>query len=342
MRVLSVDAVHPDARAISEAADVLRSGRVVVFPTETVYGLGALALDPEAVKRVYAVKGRPPTHPLIVHVLDEDAAKKHAAEWPALAEALARAFWPGPLTLVVPKGKDLPLAVTGGGDAVALRVPSHAVARALLAAVGEAIVAPSANQYQSLSPTRAEHVVAQLEGQELLILDGGPCPSGIESTVVDVRGAEPRVLRPGALTIEALRAVVPSLQFTRSAIKDDRAVRAAPGQGTRHYAPKAALVLARDRRAALALATERVAAGESIALVLFGESRRRDEPDPGTAIHVLPRTPAGAGAALYALLYELDAKNAARIVVEEPPNEPGWEAVADRLRRAAALPGEIL
>jgi L-threonylcarbamoyladenylate synthase len=334
VRVL--DAEHPHAHVIAEAVAALRAGRLVVFPTETVYGLGARALDADAVERVYEVKGRPRSHPLIVHVLDEAAARFHAAEWPPLAEALARAFWPGPLTLVVPKADFVPTAITGGGSAVALRVPSHPVARALLGAVGEhdGIVAPSANRYQSISPTRAEHVTASLEGHDLLVLDAGPCPSGIESTVVDVRGSEPRVLRPGALTIQALRAVVPSLQFAHTELAGDEP-RASPGLGTRHYAPSTTLELAADRASTLSRATELVRSGQRIGVILFRESLRRTESDPGSPLHVLPGDPVAAGAALYALLYELDRQKYDRIVVEPPPREPGWEAIGDRLHRAA-------
>ncbi|HSQ64846.1 MAG TPA: L-threonylcarbamoyladenylate synthase [Polyangiaceae bacterium] len=334
MRVLSVDAQQPDRRAIAEAAAAIRAGKLVVFPTETVYGLGARAADPNAVKRIFEVKGRPPRHPLIVHVLGEAQAQSLASRWPPLAADLAKAFWPGPLTLVVPKGPSVPPEATGGGDTVALRAPSHPVARALIAEVGEPIVAPSANRYQSLSPTRAEHVLAAFGDQDLLILDGGPCPSGIESTVVDACGEEPRVLRPGALSLEALRAVVPSLAFVPMTAGPDSA-RTSPGMDARHYAPRTPLVLAKDRAAALDRARALVASGESIAVVLIGDPLLAREPDPGAPIHVLPGSPESAGAALYALLYELDEEKLARVVVQAPPAEPGWEAVADRLRRAA-------
>jgi L-threonylcarbamoyladenylate synthase len=336
VRVLSVDAQQPDRRAIAEAAAAIRAGRLVVFPTETVYGLGARAADPKAVKRIFEVKGRPPRHPLIVHVLGEAQARALASQWPTLAADLARAFWPGPLTLVVPKGANVPPEATGGGDTVALRAPSHPVARALIAEVGEPIVAPSANRYQSLSPTRAEHVLAAFGDQDLLILDGGPCPSGIESTVVDVRGEEPRVLRPGALSLEALRAVVPSLAFVPMASAGPDSVRPSPGMDTRHYAPRTPLVLARDRAAALERARALAAAGESVAVVLIGEPLLAREQDPGAPIHVVPGNAESAGAALYALLYELDEEALAKVVVQAPPAEPGWEAVADRLRRAAS------
>ncbi len=321
---------------IADAARELRAGRIVVFPTETVYGLGALAMDRDAVKRVFEAKGRPATHPLIVHVLGEAEARGYAEEWPSLASELARAFWPGPLTLVVKKAPSVPAEVTGGSPGVALRAPSHPVARALLAALGsDAIVAPSANRYQSISPTRAEHVVASLgKDRDLLVLDAGACPSGIESTVVDVREGEPRVLRPGALSIEALRAVAPSLQYARIEAPE-AAERASPGQDARHYAPATPLVVAGDRASALSRAGELGARGERVAVVLFGETRRNGEPDPRAPIHVLPASPEDAGAALYALLHELDREKYALILVEPPPDAPGWEAIVDRLQRAS-------
>jgi len=336
VRVLAVSAKAPDARAIAEAASALRAGRIVVFATETVYGLGALASKRDAIKRVFEVKGRPPTHPLIVHVRDQSDAIRYALEWPKLARELANAFWPGPLTLVVPKSERVPSEVTGGGPAVALRAPSHPVARALLEAVGEAIVAPSANRYQSISPTRAEHVLTSLGGfatPDLLVLDAGPCPSGIESTVVDVREGSARVLRPGALSIPALRAVAPSLQFAHVEIADADA-RVSPGQGAKHYAPTTPLVLAKDRNDALASARDLEERGERTAVILFEEPIRREEREHG-AVHVLPRGAEAAGAALYALLYELDRQKYARIFVEPPPSASGWEAIADRIRRAA-------
>jgi L-threonylcarbamoyladenylate synthase len=337
VRVLAVDAQHPDARDIAEAAAALRAGKLVVFPTETVYGLGARALDTAAVRRIFEVKQRPKAHPLIVHVLTADDARGFARTWPALADELGGAFWPGPLTLVVDKAEFVPAEVTGGSDAVALRVPSHPVARALLAAVGdhEAVVAPSANRYQSISPTRAEHVIASLEGQDLLILDAGPCPSGIESTVVDVRDKEPRILRPGALTLPALRAVAPSMHLEKLAI-DETAVRPSPGMSPRHYAPRTPLELAGSRKAALERLGALVAAGERVSGVLFRDPLRSTESDPGAPLHVLPGEVGAAGAALYALLYDLDKQKYARIIVEPPPSEPGWEAIADRLGRAAA------
>ncbi len=329
MRVVPVHAERPEPSVIQRAAAALRRGALVAFPTETVYGLGARALDRDAVRRVFAAKGRPNAHPLIVHVLGEDQAKSWAAEWTPLASELASAFWPGPLTLVVAKSAIVPPEVTGGSPAVALRAPSHPVARALLEALGEPVVAPSANRYQSLSPTRAEHVAASLAGEDVLVLDAGACPSGIESTVVDVRTDPPRVLRPGALSLEALRAVAKNVQFAHIEV-DESTPRESPGQAARHYAPRTPLVLA-ARAEALARARE-----PGVAAVFFGAPPAQAPERVLASARVLPREPAAAGAALYGLLHDLDREGHALVVVESPPDEAGWEAVADRLRRAAA------
>ena len=252
-RVIVVDPCDSGAAALAayaESARVLRAGGLVAFPTETVYGLGARAFDERALARIFEAKGRPVHHPLIVHVEDEDQARTLAATWPEHAARLARAFWPGPLTLVVDRADAVPASVAGGAASVALRAPAHAVARGLLAALGEPIAAPSANRYQGLSPTIVAHVIKELGERVDLVLDGGPCEAGIESTVVDVRSASPRVLRPGALGLAELRAVVPDLRLRGgSAGSGER--RASPGMDERHYAPRARLVLAPNRAQAL-------------------------------------------------------------------------------------------
>ena len=321
MRVVRVDSHAPEASAIEAAARELARGQLVAFPTETVYGLGARASDAAAVAKIFAAKGRPASHPLIAHVLGEHDARALARAWPERASALAAAFWPGPLTLVVSRAAHVADAITAGGDSVALRAPSHPVARALLAALGEPIVAPSANRYQSLSPTRAEHVVSQFEGAEWLLIDAGPCAAGIESTVVDVRPPVARVLRPGSVTLEALRAVLGAVDFAPGQVIASGAI-ASPGMDARHYSPRARLEVATSRAAAIA----RAEAGA--ALVLFGEGGPVDA-------HRLPADPHDAGSALYALLHALDAAAVATIVVEPPPARPGWEAVSDRLARAS-------
>src|SRR5258708_4362657 len=210
-RVIPVQRSAPDPAVMREAAEILRRGGLVAFPTETVYGLGARALDVRALARVYEAKRRPPHHPLIAHVAGAAQARALASRWPERADRLAAAFWPGPLTLVVDRAPHVPAALSGGAPSVAVRAPAHPVARALLAALGEAVAAPSAHVYQGLSPTLASHVVKQLGDAVDLILDGGPRDAGLQATVVDLRGAVPLVLRPGALDLARLRELAPDV-----------------------------------------------------------------------------------------------------------------------------------
>lgn len=312
--------VRADAQAIADAARRLRSGGLVAFPTETVYGLAAVISDEGAIVRVFEAKGRPPTHPLIAHVLDVAAARDLSSNWTPLAESLASAFWPGPLTLVVDKAAHVSPLVTGGADSVAIRAPSHRVARALISAVGAPLVAPSANRYQTLSPTRAEHVVMSLGDSDVLVLDGGACTGGIESTVVDARGDHIVILRLGGVSPDQLRAIDPQLTQASLTISSD-ARRRSPGMDDRHYAPRARLVILPTRAEAVARALETGAA-----LVTFGEV---------TGAISLSDDPASASHDLYATLHAIDASGATEIVVEAPPQTPGWEAISDRLTRAS-------
>jgi L-threonylcarbamoyladenylate synthase len=319
---------------IAEAALVLRGGGLVAFPTETVYGLGGRALDAGALARIFAAKGRPSAHPVIAHVLDEAGAESLAAGWNATASRLARAFWPGPLTLVVPRARHVPPAIGGGTDSIGIRVPAHPVARALLAALGEAIAAPSANRYQALSPTRAAHVRASLGDAVDLLLDGGACDRGIESTVVDVRGEAPRVLRPGSIDLAALAAVAPGVSYASRAAPPTDEARPSPGMDARHYAPRAPLCIAPSRAAALAWAGEQAAGGRAVGLLVRGLA-----PAPGPEsvfVRALPDEAAGYARELYAALHELDGLPVDSIVVEAVPEQEGWRAVADRLTRASA------
>src|SRR2546428_5193211 len=247
--VVAVDPVHPEAAKIERAAALIRAGEVVVFPTETVYGLGADALQPRAVERIFAAKGRPLSDPLIVHIADEDALRELAATLPGHVKELVRAFWPGPLTLIVPRSQRVPLLVTAGLETVAVRMPHHAVALALIRAAGSPIAAPSANRFMHVSPTTAQHVFADLNGRVPLILDSGPCEVGVESTVLDLCAAVPTILRPGGVSLEALRTVLPEVRLStrhnvvRGIAQTEAVAQKSPGQLFTHYAPSVPLIL---------------------------------------------------------------------------------------------------
>ncbi len=338
-RVLAVDAQSPDAGVVAEAARVLRQGGLVAIPTETVYGLGARALDERALARVFAAKGRPTHHPLIAHVLGEAQASELASAWPASAALLAQAFWPGPVTLVVERAGHVPASVAGGGASIAVRAPSHAVARAVIAALGEPVAAPSANRYQGLSPTRAEHVVKQLGDALDLVLDAGPCEAGIESTVVDVREEPPRVLRPGAVTLGQLRSVLPRGVLASAERVEAPAARASPGMDARHYAPRARLVLAGTWEEAQEVVQRLSSQGARVgAAVRDGADAvaavAPPRPTGAVVVRSMPRDPAGYARALYATLHELDDACVDVIVVQAVPSDEAWWAIADRLARA--------
>jgi L-threonylcarbamoyladenylate synthase len=324
-------AVGPDA--IAEAAAVLEAGGLVAFPTETVYGLGARADRAEAVRGIFAAKGRPPTNPLIVHVAGVAAARALAADWPIAAERLALAFWPGPLTLVVSRRPGVVVdEVTAGGDTVAVRVPSHPVARALLEACRLPIAAPSANRSARISPVTAEHVLKGLDGRIDVVLDGGRTPRGIESTIVDVTRAPAVVLRHGAVPLGAVEGIVAVVDRAAAVTREGERADA-PGSQERHYAPKAHVVLA-VAGAADAEADARRAAGERVGVIVRGPER----PARGAVgLRVaLPEDAPGYAAGLYAALHQLDDAACDAIVVEAVPDDPAWAAVRDRLRRASA------
>ncbi|MBX9628581.1 MAG: threonylcarbamoyl-AMP synthase [Gemmataceae bacterium] len=322
--VLRIDPAAPEAGAVRRAADLLRAGRLVAFPTETVYGLGANALDPAAVAGIFAAKGRPATNPVIVHVARPWQLGAVAADWPVVADRLANRFWPGPLTIVVPKREGIPDIVTAGGPTVAVRCPNHAVAQALIREAGVAIAAPSANRSTELSPTRAEHVLKGLDGRIDLILDGGPCPGGIESTVVDVTGGAVRLLRPGLVTVPMLEEVVGPLAGGGAA----EGVARSPGRMAKHYSPRTPVVLAADADDADRLHRELLDAG--LRVISVGD-------DLIYNYLSISNDPTEYAADLYAVLHELDDGRYDRIVVEMPPDTPEWAAVRDRLTRAASL-----
>jgi L-threonylcarbamoyladenylate synthase len=332
--VLPVNLKFPEPDVIARAAAVLRGGGLVAFPTETVYGLGANALDAAAVLRIFAAKGRPANNPLIVHVAEAKKAREVVADWPPTADRLAAHFWPGPLTLVLPRGAAVPDAVTAGGPTVAVRVPAHPVARALIEAAGVPVAAPSANRSSRLSPTTAEHVLRSLGGRIDLLLDGGPTAGGLESTVLDLTTAPPRLLRPGLIAPGDLEAVLGPIRRPGAADSAESGPLPAPGLLPRHYAPRAVLeCVADDSRARAAELAHR---GVRVGWLPFALVT---EPGPaGVATVVMPRTAAEYAARLYAVLHDLDEAGVERVVVELPPDAEEWLAVRDRLRRAAAPP----
>ncbi|MEX2569836.1 MAG: L-threonylcarbamoyladenylate synthase [Gemmatimonadota bacterium] len=332
MTTYRIDATHPDPDLIAAAAAVIRGGGLVAFPTETVYGLGANALDAEAVGRIFAAKGRPDYNPLIAHCADTDAARSYSRIWPAAAERLAGAFWPGPLTLVVPKREIVPDIVTAGLRTVALRVPGHRVARALLDAAGVPIAAPSANRSTELSPTLAAHVLKGLAGRVDMVLDAGESALGIESTVVDLSRDTPTLLRPGTLDIEEIENAL-GQQLASPGGYEGPTSRPSPGMLARHYAPRAELIIvpagAGGRLSECGGAAARE--GRTVGALLLSI------PGEGAAVdHVvrMPDEPSGYARALYATLHRLDDLGCDLILVEAVPVGPRWAGVRDRISRA--------
>lgn len=315
------------------AAELVRAGEVVAFPTETVYGLGADAACEKALARIFALKGRPADHPLIVHLADLCHVDRWARQIPDAALTLAERFWPGPLTLILRKRPQVPDLVTGSQDTIGIRIPSHPVARSLLAAFGSGIAAPSANRFGRISPTAAEHVRQELGNGPAMILNGGSCTVGLESTILDLSGRQPTLLRPGAITARSLEEVL-----GRPVALPDRATLTvrAPGMLRSHYAPQTPLhLVASDELAAVA--TGLLRRGVSVALATIREEPALDSP---LCRHItMPAEPSAYGRELYATLRMLDRSAVGVILVEVPPDEPGWGAVRDRLTRAELKEG---
>lgn len=332
-RVLEVDPASPDPRALSAAAKVLREGGLVAFPTETVYGLGADATSPEAVRRIYEAKGRPPDNPLIVHVASPDAVPGRLT---SVGRRLAERFWPGPLSLVIARGPGIAPEVSCGLDTVAVRMPDHPVALGLIVHAGVPVAAPSANRSGRTSPTTAQHVLEDLEGRLELVLDAGPTRVGLESTVLDLTSDPPAVLRPGGVTLEQLREVVPQATLASEPTGAPRS----PGTRYRHYAPRARLRLVEATGAEAAQLIRRLAeaerrAGSRVGALVTSEAARAD---PG--VDLLEELGPAADLAvvacrLYAGLRALDARGADVIFAEAgfAPDGLG-RAICDRLRRA--------
>lgn len=326
MRTLSTETPALFEAAVEEAAASLRAGEVVALPTETVYGLAANALDARAVRKIFEAKGRPSHNPLIVHVASLDMAKGCAADWPTRADELARNFWPGPLSLVLPKAPEIPDEVTAGGATVALRWPSHPFMQAVIRRCGFPLAAPSANRSNELSPTNAAHVQAALAGRIPLLIDGGQCQVGIESTVFDVLAN--RVLRPGMISAEELKSAAAAERKSEGPLRS-------PGLLDKHYSPRARLIVAQWRTPAEAiLLAQRSGAPLNKTSVIAHEIIPPD--DTFASVSVIPQDAEAYARALYGELHRLDALGVELIIVEAPPEGPRWEGIRDRLRRAAS------
>lgn len=347
-RVLAVDAAQPDPAVIEEAAEALRGGRLVAFPTETVYGLGANALDAVAVARIFEAKGRPSTDPLIVHLAHIGQLSMCASHVPAAARKLGLAFWAGPLTIILPKKPQVPDSVTAGLPSVALRVPSHRVARALMEMAGVPVAAPSANRFSRPSPTTAAHVLADLDGRVDIVLDGGPTDIGLESTIVDFTVDPPVMRRPGGLTLEQIQSVVPEVMAATAQGHVDVA-QLAPGQLTRHYAPRAELTLydgavAHVIKRLAADARTLAASGARVGILAPEDDLAALAPELAALasngrVEVRPYgsrgEPARAAHELFAALRSLDETGVSHILATSIAAEGLGLAVRDRLARAA-------
>jgi len=316
--------VNLHTQAVAEAVAALRRGEVIGLPTETVYGLAADAGNAAAVAQIFALKGRPADHPLIVHVAGAEQLGDFCRALPPAAQALARAFWPGPLTLILPRAPSVPDIVTGGQDSVGLRCPAHPLALEVLRAFGGGLAAPSANRFGHISPTSAAHVRAEFGAAVPVVLDGGDCEIGIESTIVDLVSAQPRILRPGRITREQLIEVIGDVEAAPGADSPR-----ASGTLEAHYAPRTPMLLL-AREAMEREGAQQRALGQKVALLALGKL------PPGFEGEALPDEAQAYAHGLYAALRALDAGGAHLLLVQRPPEGRDWFAVHDRLRRAAA------
>jgi L-threonylcarbamoyladenylate synthase len=322
--------------AVARAVELLQAGDVVALPTETVYGLAANALDPAAVRRIFEIKGRPAANPVIVHIAGLEMARHCAAQWPDIADTFAAAFWPGPLTLVLPRAAGIPDAVTASGPTVGIRWPSHPFMQAVIRKCGFPLAAPSANVSNTLSPTNALHVSRNLGDKIPLIVDGGQCQVGIESTVLDLSVNPPQILRPGMIHAESLLAAAPGcgLRIADDGAPDDAGPLRSPGRLPKHYSPRAKLLVLswagdRDLRSALKKHDLDLQGTHIIAHSIIPSGL-----DPAV-VSVIPHDPEAFARAIYAELHRCDEDGAQCIIVEALPDSSLWNAIADRLRRAA-------
>lgn len=337
--VAKVDRRNPDPQILALAGEILRGGGLVAFPTETVYGLGANALDADAVAHIFAAKERPANDPVIVHIYTLEQLEQVAIEIPPLAYTLAEKFWAGALTLVLKKSAAIPLNVTAGRDTVAVRMPAHPVAMALLSKAGIPIGAPSANRFSRPSPTTAAHVLADLNGRVDVIIDGGGTDIGVESTIVDLTAPVPTVLRPGGIALEELQAMVPSLAFRPNYLPAEVESAPAPGNLLKHYSPTADLILFRGKPDAVLSAMRKTAdqyitEGKSVG-ILAPDGDVLNFEGLHIQIALLGRTIAEYAARLFGGMRALDDAGSDVILVREPDEDGLGVALRDRLLRAA-------
>lgn len=331
------EVLQPDHAAIGRAASLLKAGEVVGIPTETVYGLAANAFDREAIKKIFFAKGRPQDNPLIVHIETFDRLRELVTDLPETAVILAKQFWPGPLTMILPKADRVPLETTGGLNTVAVRMPSHPVARELIAACGFPLAAPSANLSGSPSPTTAAHVLQDMDGRIPLILDGGACEVGLESTVIAVQPDRVRLLRPGGITVEMLRAAVPVVEIDNGVLHqiDNNVKVSSPGMKYKHYAPKAHVVILDGSLARYAAYVERHKEEPDVYALLFeGEEEAVSVP---SLRYGAADDPTSQARGLFACLRELDRLGAKTVYARCPEKAGVGLAVYNRLIRAAGF-----
>jgi L-threonylcarbamoyladenylate synthase len=334
--VLSTHTPELFQKAVRQAAELLRAGELVALPTETVYGLAANALDAKAVLKIFKIKGRPANNPIIVHIASVEMAKCCVINWPASADKLAKAFWPGPLTLVLPRAKEIPDVVTAGGTTVGVRWPSHPFIQAVIRECGFPLAVPSANLSGCVSPTNAGHVHKQLGGKISLIVDGGQSHIGIESTVLDLTVSPPQILRPGMIHEESLLATVcGEVQSPKSKVQSVDSAPRSPGLLAKHYSPKAKLIVLNWRDDAdlrFQLLTFNFQPSTSFIIA----HTHIPSAEGFARVNVIPHEAEAFARVIYAELHHCDEAGAELIIIEAPPALPEWSGIADRLRRAAA------
>lgn len=331
-----IDAKNPDPSLIKEAARRIKNGELVIFPTETVYGLGGNALDAAAVEKIFKAKGRAKKNPLIVHVASTDEAKTLVKDWTATAQKLSESFWPGPLTLVLKKNDRIPMEVTGGGPTVAIRVPSHSVALELIRQSGIPIAAPSANISGELSATKGSHISEELFEHVAMILDSGKTAGGIESTVIDLTKNPPQMLRPGLIGKKEIEHIIGSISMASG--KEEAGPLPSPGMLSKHYAPKTKLMFGSEQDAEKLIDQKKrvgfLRLTDSVSDA--GGTLRRDSGQAARVEILMPSDHAQYASILYDTLHELDQKHLDLIIVEPVPMSDEWLAVRDRLTRASA------